>query len=60
MAREGRGKEAGLCYAGHLLVENRHGLIVECELTQATGSAEREGPACDCWPVGAPDVEEGA
>jgi transposase len=42
LARKGRGKEARLCYAGHSLTENRNGLIVECELTQATGTAERE------------------
>jgi transposase len=42
LARKGRGKEARLCYAGHLLAENRHGLIVECELTTADGGAERK------------------
>ena len=42
LARKGRGKEAKLCYAGHTLVENRNGLIVEAELTQASGTAERE------------------
>ena len=42
LARKGSGKEAKLCYAGHTLIENRHGLICECELTQASGSAERE------------------
>jgi len=42
LARKGSGKEAKLCYAGHSLTENRHGLIVECELTQASGTAERE------------------
>ena len=42
LARKGRGKEAKLCYAGHTLVENRNGLICECELTQASGTAERE------------------
>jgi len=42
LARKGNGKEAKLCYAGHTLTENRNGLIVECELTQATGTAERE------------------
>jgi len=42
LARKGSGKEARLCYAGHTLTENRHGLIVECELTQASGTAERE------------------
>lgn len=42
LARKGRGKEAHLCYAGHSLTENRNGLIVECELTEASGTAERE------------------
>jgi len=42
LARKGSGKEARLCYAGHSLTENRNGLIVECELTQASGTAERE------------------
>jgi IS5 family transposase len=42
MARKGSGREARLCYAGHTLVENRNGLIVEAELTQASGTAERE------------------
>jgi transposase len=37
-----KGKEAKLCYRGHLLSENRNGLIVACELTQASGTAERE------------------
>lgn len=42
LARKGSGKEAKLSYAGHVLTENRHGLIVETELTAATGTAERE------------------
>jgi transposase len=42
LARKGEGKEAKLSYAGHIVVENRHGLIVDCELTKATGTAERE------------------
>jgi len=42
LARKGAGKEARLCFTGHLLTENRHGLICDCELTQATGTAERE------------------
>jgi transposase len=42
LARKGRGREAKLCYAGHALTENRNGLIVEAELTQASGTAERE------------------
>lgn len=42
LAKKGRGKEARLCYAGHSLTENRNGLIVDCELTAATGTCERE------------------
>jgi transposase len=42
LARKGDGREARLCYAGHTLVENRNGLIVAAELTQASGTAERE------------------
>ena len=37
-----KGKEAKLSYRGHLLTENRHGLIVDCTLTPATGRAEPE------------------
>jgi transposase len=40
--RKGQGKEAKLCHMGHLLMENRHGLIIDTTLTQATGTAERE------------------
>jgi transposase len=42
LMRKGLGKETKLCYAGHVLMENRNGLIVDIELTQATGKAERE------------------
>src|SRR5882672_6394733 len=34
--------EAKLSYVGHLLIENRHGLIVDARATQADGFAERE------------------
>jgi len=38
-----KGQQAAkLSYLGHLLTENRHGLVVDVELTQATGRAERE------------------
>jgi transposase len=40
--RKGAGKEARLCFMGHLLMENRSGLVVATRLTQATGLAERE------------------
>jgi transposase len=39
--RKGRGKEAKLCYMGHLMAENRHALIVDACLTEAGGTAER-------------------
>jgi transposase len=34
-------KEAKLCHMGHLLMENRNGLIVDARLTEANGTAER-------------------
>lgn len=40
--RKGLGKEAKLCYAGHVLMENRSGLVVNGCLSLATGKAERE------------------
>lgn len=42
LARKGKGKEAKLCLAGHVLMENRHGLAVDVLVTHATGTAERE------------------
>jgi transposase len=40
--KKAKGKEAKLCFMGHVLMENRHGLVVAPRLTQATGTAERE------------------
>ena len=42
LARKGKGKEAKLSYNGNLLVENRHGLIVNSEVFEANGTAERD------------------
>ena len=42
LARKGAGKEAKLSYSGNLLVENRNGLIVDAELLEANGRAERD------------------
>ena len=39
--RKGQGKEAKLCFMGHGLMENRHGLLVDACLTVADGHAER-------------------
>ena len=40
--KKAQGQEAKLGYLGHLLMENRNGLAVQTQLTQATGTAERE------------------
>jgi len=40
--RKGAGKEAKLCHMGHLMMENRNGLLVDARLTEANGTAERE------------------
>ena len=37
-----KGAEAKLCYLGHILTENRNGLVVNTRVTLATGTAERE------------------
>jgi IS5 family transposase len=42
LARKGAGKEAKLSYSGHVLMENRNGLVTEVEVKPATGTAERE------------------
>src|SRR6266567_284246 len=43
--KKAAGQAAKLCHMGHVLTENRNGLVVEAELTLATGTAEREA-AC--------------
>jgi transposase len=40
--KKAAGQEAKLCFLEHVLMENRHGLVVKTRLTQATGTAERE------------------
>lgn len=42
LIRKGKGKEAKLAFMGHALMENRNGLLVDFQLTQATGTAERD------------------
>jgi transposase len=42
LARKGKGKEAKLCFTGHVLMENRNGLAVDVLVTHATGTAERD------------------
>src|ERR1700744_115806 len=43
--RKGDGQESRLCYLGHVLMENRNGLVAAAEATLATGTAEREAAA---------------
>jgi transposase len=38
--RKGHGQESRLAYLGHLLTENRHGLVVRASATRAVGRAE--------------------
>ena len=38
---KGKGKDAKRSYAGHVLMENHSGLVVNARLTAATGTAER-------------------
>jgi len=45
LARKSNAAPAKLSYAGHVLMENRNALIVDMELTQADGRAEREAAA---------------
>jgi transposase len=40
LARKGPGKEAKLSYAGHVLMENRNGIAVNGQVTEANGRAE--------------------
>ena len=40
--RKGQGKEAKLAYLGHMLLDNRHGLVANVCATAATGTAERD------------------
>ena len=40
--RKSNGQESRLAYLGHVLIDNRHGLAVDTELTEANGRAERD------------------
>jgi transposase len=41
LARKGSGKEAHLSHSGHVLMENRHGLVLDVQVEPADGTAER-------------------
>ncbi len=40
--KKSRGAESKLCYMGHLMIDNRHGLATKACVTIASGTAERE------------------
>jgi transposase len=40
--KKAKGKEAKLGFLGHALMENRHGMLVDFQLTTASGTAERD------------------
>ena len=42
LLRKGKGREARLVFMAHALMENRHGMLVDFQTTQATGTAERD------------------
>jgi transposase len=42
LARKGGNQQARLSYAQHALMDNRHGLLIDLGISEATGYAERE------------------
>ncbi len=42
LLRKSKGKEAKLVFMGHALMENRNGLLVDFQVSEATGTAERD------------------
>jgi transposase len=42
LMKKGKGKEAKLVFLGHAWMETRHGLLVDFQVTPATGTAERD------------------
>jgi transposase len=43
--RKGHTHESKLSYLGHVVIENRNGLVMDCQATEATGFAERDAAA---------------
>ena len=52
--RKSDGTESKLCFAGHVLMDNRHGLAVDGRLTEATSRSEREAALEMAWDIAAP------
>jgi len=53
LAKNGRGREAKLAYLGEVLMENRHGLVVDACVVTASGTAERDAATdlLQAWPA---------
>ena len=49
LSRKGEGQAAKLSFTGHVLMEDRNGLVVDVVLSQATGTAETEAALTRCW-----------
>jgi len=47
--KKAQGQAAKLCHMGHVVMENRNGLVVEASVTHATGAAEREAATASRW-----------
>jgi transposase len=47
--KKSKGSEAKLSYLGHVLMENRNGLLVRTMVTQADGTAERDAALLLAW-----------
>lgn len=59
--RKSKSSEAKLAYLGHVLMENRNGLVVDAMVTQADGKAERDAALLMAWQIpGAQPVTLGA
>ena len=52
LAKKGPGREAKLAYVGEVLMENRHGLVVDACVVTASGTAERDAATAllQAWP----------
>ena len=48
MYKKAPGEKARLSYLGHALMENRNGLVVNTQVTQANGTAERDAALIMC------------
>jgi transposase len=49
--KKSKGSEAKLSYLGHVLMENRNGLLVRTMVTQADGTAERDAALLMAWKI---------